>query len=281
MGPIAESFRDGEECSGEARAKQANSLKLARRQLYNARSSVSDVAIFCLHSKQIGYRDEQMTKPRKQGQQAAEQTVVLRAFSVDHAARVTGLSKARLTRWDREGFFSPEQADESDRGNPHSRIYSFGDLVGLRTLAILTDKHRISIPELRKTYPELAKKVKRPWADTRLSVLNGKVVWNLDTVPQDRHGQIAGRHIELPTIASEVARKAEELRHRNSDQIGATERHKFIAHNARVMAGTRIPVTAIESFIRAGHSDDAIVSEYPTLATFDVSTVRRHMSEAA
>ncbi len=65
--------------------------------------------------------------------------VVLQAFGVDHAARITGLSKSRLTRWDQERFFSPEYADESDRGNPYARVYSFIDLVGLRTLAILTD----------------------------------------------------------------------------------------------------------------------------------------------
>lgn len=224
-----------------------------------------------------------MKKPRQQKEEkaAAQPSVVLQAFSVDHAARVTGLSKARLTRWDREGFFSPEHADEEDRGNPYSRVYSFVDLVGLRTLAILADKHRISLAELRKTYPELAKKVKRPWSDTQLSVLNGKVVWDLDSLPHDRHGQTAGRHIELPTVASEIAKKSEELRNRNKNQIGATERHKFIAHNARVLAGTRIPVTAIESFIRAGYSDKAILSEYPTLAKFDVSTVRRNMSAAA
>jgi hypothetical protein len=206
---------------------------------------------------------------------------VIAAFSVDHASRLTGLSKTRLTRWDREGFFSPECADPDDAGNPYGRVYSFTDLVGLRTLAILTDKHRISRGELRKTYPVLAKKLKRPWSDTQLSVLNGKVVWDLDTLPRDRHGQIAGSHIELPTVASEIAEKAAALRERDKNQIGATEQHKFVAHNARVVAGTRIPVTAVESFIRAGYDDAAIVDEYPTLKPFDVSTIRRRMDLAA
>jgi uncharacterized protein (DUF433 family) len=224
-----------------------------------------------------------MKKPRQQGQRKTGKSspVVLQAFGVDHASRITGLSKARLTRWDQEGFFSPEYADEDDRGNPYARVYSFVDLVGLRTLAILTDKHRISLTELRKTYPVLAKMVKHPWSDTQLSVVKRKVVWDLDNLPRDRHGQYVGKHIKLPTVASEVAEKAEALRKRSRNQIGATEQHKFIAHNARVMAGTRIPVTAIESFIRAGYTDEAILSEYPTLAKFDVSTVRRHMRAAA
>lgn len=208
-------------------------------------------------------------------------TVALIAFSVDHAARVTGLSKTRLSRWDREGFFSPEHADESDKGNPYSRVYSFTDLVGLRTLAILADKHRIPLAELRATYPELAKEVEHPWSGKQLSVLNGKVVWNLDGVPRDRHGQYAGKHIQLPTVASEVAEKTNQLRTRDAALLGATTRHKFIAHNARVIAGTRIPVTAVESFIKAGYADKAIVEEYPTLDLFDVSSVRRDMKVAA
>ena len=218
---------------------------------------------------------------RKEQRGVYSNETVLRAFSVDHAARITKLSKSRLTRWDRLGFFSPEQADESDRGNPYSRVYSFNDLVGLRTLAVLTNKHHISIAELKKAYNMLAERVERPWVDSPLSVLNRKVEFELDGVPRDTDGQYAGNHISLPTIASEVAEMANALRNRSNDQIGVIERHKFIAHNAPVMAGTRIPVTAIESFIRAGYSDTEIVGEYPSLTKFDVSTIRSKVKVAA
>ena len=206
---------------------------------------------------------------------------VFAAFSVDHAARITGLSKSRLTRWDKLGFFSPEYVDEADRGNPYSRVYSFFDLVGLRTLAVLVQKFRVSLAELRKAAAELKKRVGRPWAEIPLAVLNRKVVFDLDTLPRDADGQHPLNHIPLPTIASEVAANAESLRKRNNDQIGVIERHKFVAHNARVMAGTRIPVTAIESVIRAGYSDTEVVEEYPSLIAFDVSTIRNSMKVAA
>lgn len=222
------------------------------------------------------------TPDRRKGQRGVDSKVtVLRAFSVDHAAHITKLSKSRLTRWDRLGFFSPEHADESDRGNPYSRVYSFTDLVGLRTLAVLTMKHHISIPELKRAYAKLVERVERPWVDMPLSVLNRKIVFELDGVPRDTDGQYSGHHISLPTIAGEVAEMAEALRKRDNSQIGATERHKFIAHNALVMAGTRIPVSAIESFVRAGYSDSKIVAEYPSLTKFDVSTVRSGMRVAA
>jgi len=206
---------------------------------------------------------------------------VLRAFSVDHASRITGISKARLTRWDREGFFSPENADEEDRGNPYSRVYSFIDLVGLRTLALLTDKYHVSLPELRKTYPELAKHVKRPWSDTKLAVWKRKVIWNLDQLPSDRHGQYLGNHIELPAIADEVSKEAENIRNRDKSQIGKIERHRFVARNAMVIAGTRIPVRAVASFIEDGFSDDDIIADYPSITKADIDAVRKTMKDAA
>lgn len=205
----------------------------------------------------------------------------LAAFSVDHASRVTGLSKSRLTRWDKEGFFSPEYLEERDRGKPYARVYSFTDLVGLRTLAILVDKHKIPIKELRATYPELAKQVQNPWANIQLSVWNKKVVWDLNSLPRDRHGQYVGSHIELNTVASEVAAKAKELRNRHRSLLGATEKHRYVAHNAEVVAGTRIPVRAIQSFIEAGYSDAEIMEEYPSLTEIDLKFIRSNYKRVA
>lgn len=225
-----------------------------------------------------------MKKPREKKASSGQQersAVALLAFSVDHAAKVTGLTRARLTRWDKLGFFSPELADPEDRGNPFARVYSYTDLVGLRTLAILADKHRLSLSELRKAHDVLARHVEKPWSAIQLSVLNRKIVHDLTGTPRDTEGQLAGNHVPLPSIASEVARRAEALRKRDNDQLGVFERHKFIAHNASVLAGTRIPVSAVESFIDAGYSDTAIVAEYPTLTKFDVAMVRSRMKEAA
>lgn len=207
---------------------------------------------------------------------------VITAFSVDHASRVTGLSKARLTRWDKLGFFSPERVDTEDQGNPYSRIYSFTDLVGLRTLAVLTDKYRVPLSELTNAARELKKRVNRPWSDIPLAVLKRKVVFDLDTRPVNvTDGQYAIKNIPLSTIASEVSSRAAELRNRDKALHGTAERHKFVAHNALVLAGTRIPVTAIRSFINSGYSDRAIIKEYPTLTKTDIQFVRNSTEAAA
>jgi uncharacterized protein (DUF433 family) len=212
-----------------------------------------------------------------------DETVVLRAFSIDHAARVTRVSKNRLARWDRAGFFSPEIADEADRGNPYSRAYSFNDLVGLRVLAVLADKYRVPYPELKAAHDLLKRQADRPWSQVKLTVANRKVVI-FDEAGRPVNvtdGQYSFQEIPLPEIARDVAERAQALRQRDNDQIGVIERHKFIARNAPVLAGTRIPVAAVQSFIEAGYNDAGIVAEYPGLTAFDVATVRNGMKVAA
>lgn len=206
---------------------------------------------------------------------------VLCAFSVDHAAKVTKLSKARLTRWDKLGFFSPEHLNKEDRGAAYSRVYSFRDLVGLRTLAILTKNFRVPLSELRKAAAELEKRADRPWSEIPLAVVKRKVVFDLDSAPRDADGQLIGSHIPLPTIAEEVARAAEELRNRDKAKVGLIERRRYVAHNAPVIAGTRIPARAIQSFIEDGFSDASIIKEYPSITRLDIAAVRNAMKAAA
>ncbi|WP_298335792.1 DUF433 domain-containing protein [uncultured Erythrobacter sp.] len=210
-----------------------------------------------------------------------DDSVVLMAFSVDHAARVAKLSKSRLTRWDKLGFFSPEYSDESDRGKPYARVYSFNDLVGLRTLALLTDKYGVTLSELKKVAPELEKRATRPWSELQLAVVKRKVVFDLDTAPRDGDGQLIGRFIPLGPIAAEVAADAGDLRSRDSTKVGMIERTPFVSHKRPVLAGTRIPAAAIESFLIEGYSDDDIIAEYPSLNREDIGAVRNYMKVAA
>lgn len=207
---------------------------------------------------------------------------VLSAFSVDHAERVTGLSKSRLTQWDKLGFFSPEYLDEDDRGNPYARVYSFTDLVGLRTLKILRDKYKVPLSELKKAAPELEKRSSKPWSEIPLGVLKKRVVFDLDKNPVNvTDGQYALKHIKLGLIESEVAKESNKLKKRNKRQIGEIERHRFVSSNANVLAGTRIPVSVVIALIDAGYSDKDIIAEYPIMKKADLVSVRRYRKEAA
>jgi uncharacterized protein (DUF433 family) len=76
--------------------------------------------------------------------------------------------------------------------------------------------------------------------------------------------------IALEEIANEMRSAALELRERKAEQIGQLSRHRYVVHNAWVIAGTRIPTSAIWHFFQAGYSTEQIIHEYPRITTADV-----------
>ncbi|HEX7779937.1 MAG TPA: DUF433 domain-containing protein [Vicinamibacterales bacterium] len=206
----------------------------------------------------------------------------LEAFSIDHAVRVTKLTRTRLIRWDRLGFFSPEYLDDDDRGNPYSRIYSYEDLVGLRMLNSLMVDYHVPLSEIKAAYPAMTAQWTKPWTEIEIGVLKRKIVTDIKGDPRNiTDGQFALKCVPLPSIADEVRRETDKLRTRKKSDVGKFEHHKFVARNATVFKGTRIPVGIVEDFIEAGYSDDAIVAEYPSLTVKDVQAARRTHKLAA
>jgi uncharacterized protein (DUF433 family) len=196
---------------------------------------------------------------------------VIAAFTADQVERLTGLSAARLREWDRTGFFAPAHAFENRR-SPYSRIYSFKDVVGLRTLAILRNTHHVPLSHLKEVAEKLSAYSDAPFADLKLYVVNREV-----HVAEPGTGQVVGvssgqgaMAVVLRDVWNDVRAEAEKLKHRRPEQIGQVERHRFRLHGAAVIAGTRIPVSAIKHLSALGYSYDRIISEYPVLKPRDV-----------
>lgn len=201
---------------------------------------------------------------------------VISAFTEEQVQRLTGLTAAQLRYWDRIGFFAPQYAADSRR-TPYSRIYSFKDVVGLKTLAILRNTYRVSLPHLRKVAEELSRYSKTPWADIRLKVWNRQVQFDEPDTGKTR-GVVDGQYMLLPIldVMEDLERDAAALRQRKKEQIGKVERHRFVSRNADVIAGTRIPVAAIQRLAEDGYSTAQIVAEYPHLKTADIKAALQH-----
>lgn len=199
-----------------------------------------------------------------------EADTVIRAFGEDHVVHLTGLSKGQLRAWDRTGFFAPRYAYE-DRRSAHSRVYSFKDVVGLRALAVLRKEHRIPLTELRRVADEMERRGYDHWADTKLYVVKRQVHFrppDTDRVESVWDGQLA--MLPIIDVINDVVERANDLQKRTRDQIGKVERHKYVARNASVVSGTRIPTAAIRRFHEAGYSVDQIRAEYPSLTREDI-----------
>ena len=193
------------------------------------------------------------------------------AFSVERASRLTGLSVSRLRRWDQIGLYSPEFADE-DRSRTYSRVYSFRDIVGLRTLAAL--RKRVRLTELHKVGEWLRQHYQSPWSSLRFYIVGRKVLISDPdtgmrvTVPGPQ--QQALPVIELEEIARDTRRAIEQMRERHPENIGKVVRHRHMLSNAPTLVGTRIPIAAIWEFHESGYDTHAILREYPELTSGDV-----------
>lgn len=196
----------------------------------------------------------------------------LLAFSAEQVCRLTGLSMRQLRYWDRTGLFRPRYADENRR-HPFSRIYSFRDVVGIRTIALLRDKHQLPLQELRKVGAWLTNREDTPWVSLKFYIAGRRVCLDDPGAGAPVAGRPLGQTalpIELRPIACEAQEMVERLHERSGADYGKVTRGRYLAHNAPVLAGTRIPTSAIWNFHRAGYDAEAIIGEYPRLTPKDV-----------
>jgi DNA-binding transcriptional MerR regulator len=193
-------------------------------------------------------------------------------FTADHVCQLTGLSKRQLRYWDGSGFFTPQYADENRR-RPYSRVYSFRDLVGLRTIAMLRNEHKVPLQELRKLGAWLAEKHEDPWATLTFYVGGRRVFFEDPTTGARMAGRTPRQAVfpvEMEKVARKVASAARRFQERSREDVGKVRQDRFIAHNSPVIAGTLVPTAAVWSFHRAGYDEAAIIREYPQLKPEDV-----------
>lgn len=196
----------------------------------------------------------------------------LLAFTPAQVSALTGLSERQLRRWDAMGFFAPHYAAENRR-SPYSRLYSFQDVVGLRTIGILLKEHHIPLPELRKVGAWLAANHDAPWSSLRFYVVGRRIYFDDPTIGARVATRPAGQlafPFEMQEIAQSTYREAQRVRERKADAVGRVTHQRNIVQNSPVLDGTRIPTSAIWNFHRAGYTTDEILREYPDLTETDV-----------
>jgi DNA-binding transcriptional MerR regulator len=208
--------------------------------------------------------------------QPVENQSVIVAMTEDHVARVTGISVGQLRAWDKRGFFKPNFSYDNEH-SAYRRIYSFKDVVGLKTIATLRERYKIGFSKLQVVATELEARGYAHWADTQLFVLKKKVHFK-----DPRTGQVEsledGQLAMLPIIdvIDEITRKVVDLKKRPETAYGKVERHRFVARNSWVVSGTRIPTATIRRYADAGFSIEKILEEYPTLTEDDVYAALTH-----
>lgn len=204
-----------------------------------------------------------------------------RVFTSQQVIRLAGISKRRLDYWIDKGIIAADI--DRARGRGRVRLFSFANLVEIRTASWLRDK--VSLQLIGRIVEKLrAEDAGKPLAELVFGVIEDSsgrgrprhdvVVMGDDGVwEQWRTGQkVMEITVPLHEFARQLHQSAEVARHR-SHRAGETERRRGALGSAEVVAGTRIPVTAIVNLHRAGYDIARIIDNYPGLTPRDVLAV--------
>lgn len=193
------------------------------------------------------------------------------ALSAKQVIKLTGLSRRQLTYWDQTSFFQPTYRGVADSA-AYSRIYSFKDVVGLRTLARMRQQFRVPLQHLRTVGEHLHAHYEEPWSELSFYIVGRHVLFNAPEAHAiaDQSGQrvfeFAVQKVTLE-IESEIARAKE----RTEQDFGKITRMRQVAESKPVISGTRTPTSAIWEFHSVGFSAQEIRSEYPRLTEADIA----------
>jgi len=200
----------------------------------------------------------------------------VQAFTTQQACRLSGLSIHRLRYWDKTGFFSPRFIDEERRY--FGKIYTFRDIVGLRTIAVMRDEHHLSLQELRKIGKWLHERFDEPWSRLKFFVAGKRVFFKDPKTGKMQEPLPRGQEVfefALEEVVADLRRTTRRLQKRDRAQLGKIEQNRYVAHNAHVIAGTRITTSAIWRFRQAGYKYADILREYPRLTRRDLQAAIR------
>lgn len=191
------------------------------------------------------------------------------------AARLSGVSERRLQAWDQAKLVQPSiRRKVSDRNTV--RLYGFQELVELRVLTALHDRH-MSPQHIGKIIRRLREQgYDAPLRQLIYAVSEKELFFqhpNGDWEGGCRPDQIVIHEVlDLELVRQHVREALGQSRPRSSE--GVIERRRRVVGSKPVLSGTRTPVSAILSYVRRGYSDEKILEAFPNLTHSDIRSVR-------
>lgn len=212
------------------------------------------------------------------------------AFTTDQVIRLTGLTRRKLEYWIETGVLNADV--DLAKGRGHVRLFSFQNLIEARTAAWLRDK--ISLQLIRKIVGRLRETgLERPLTSVRFGVIEFvesagheryEVVLELPEGGWEswrRPGQLI-MELTVPIEAFAAALRSEAAEERQARRrVAKIERRRGVLGSTPVLAGTRVPTSAIWNLHKAGLEARAIVREYPGLTAEDVAVALEYEERAA
>jgi uncharacterized protein (DUF433 family) len=205
------------------------------------------------------------------------------AMPAPTAARFARVSQKQLRYWDETGLLSPGVKRQLSERNT-VRLYSLPELVELRVIVTLLGLG-MSLQRIRRIVDYLRREGHgAPLRELRFAVTGQEIyfqrpdgTWAGDRQP-DQFVIDATITLPLERYRARIRRAAQARRRQDAGRI---VRHRKVLGHKPVFAGTRVPVSAVMTYLERGLPDEEILEAFPQLTKADIAAARRHSNDGA
>ncbi|WP_326828662.1 DUF433 domain-containing protein [Streptosporangium sp. NBC_01810] len=206
----------------------------------------------------------------------ADANAQLLAIPDKRAAKLAGISIARLRYWEKVGLVVPSIRSRVSARNT-VRLYKFGDLIELLVAAQLRTDKEMTLQRIQKIVKKLrARGYAAPLRELPFAVVGDEIyfqhpdgTWEGDLQP---YQIVMHRVLNLEPLRARIGKATE----RDSDCVGKIVKVRGVHASNPVIAGTRVRVSTVQAFLDAGYDVAGILEEYPSLTTADIEAVRQY-----
>lgn len=196
------------------------------------------------------------------------------------AAEIAALSRQRLRYWEKTDLITP---DVERKISPRNvvRLYSLPRVVELVVASELR-KQGVSLQHIRRIVGHLRQQgYESPLREVRFARSGDRVVfqhtdgsWEASRRPFQG---VMWQVIDLEEIRTRVQGR---LR-RSSRDTGVIEKRRKVQASKPVFRGTRVPVEAVERYLKAGKSTQEIIAAFPSLTEEPIEAAEAQFTSVA
>jgi uncharacterized protein (DUF433 family) len=196
------------------------------------------------------------------------------------AAEIADISQRRLRYWEKTDLVTPDVERVISTRNV-VRLYSLQRVVELVVASELR-RQGISLQHIRRIIDHLRRQDYRsPLREVRFALSGGRVMFqHADGSWEDSLHPFQGVMWQVIDLEEIRARIQGRLTRRGAD-VGVIEKRRKVQASKPVFRGTRIPVEAVEGYLRAGKSTEAILEAFPSLTEEDIEAARAQLTSVA
>lgn len=190
------------------------------------------------------------------------------------AAELANIREGRLAYWERTELVVPTADKEVSNSRRH-RLYGYTDLLSLLIIAELRES--VTLQHIRSVIDYLHR---NEWlvSEVRFAVIGKRIYFQLPDGEWSDGG--APRQIVLWQVLNLQPLRARilETTRRREGTEGRSERRRGTRGSRPVIAGTRVPLATVVSFLEEDAADSEILEAFPELSRRDIDFARGTVS---